>query len=145
VLHQSKPDALSAVQATYDDAGIPAQTLSFIDDTATAFRNTDLVICRSGATTVAELTVMGLPAVFLPYPHHADHQQEKNAAPMRDAGAAVVIDEKRTGVAELEAAIAAFVCDRDKLQSAADASRALGRPQAASVIVDRLMELVGRR
>ena len=144
VLHQGKAAALSAVQARYAAAGIPATTAAFIEDMAAALHRTDLVICRSGATTVAELTVMGLPAVFLPYPHHADRQQEKNAATLPDAGAALVVDEKPTGIAELEAAIATLVCDPERRAAAASAAKSLGKPDAAEVIATRILQLTGR-
>jgi UDP-N-acetylglucosamine--N-acetylmuramyl-(pentapeptide) pyrophosphoryl-undecaprenol N-acetylglucosamine transferase len=84
---------------------------------------------------------MGLPAVFLPYPHHKDRQQEKNAAPMADVGAAVVLDERETGVAELADAIARFVRDDEARSRAAQAARSLGRPEAVERIVDGLDEL----
>ncbi|MBN2343615.1 MAG: undecaprenyldiphospho-muramoylpentapeptide beta-N-acetylglucosaminyltransferase [Deltaproteobacteria bacterium] len=141
VVHQGQPANLTNAQKKYDEAKINAVTTPFIDDTAGAFRTADLVIARSGATTVAELTVMGLPAIFLPYPHHADKQQEKNAAPMRDLGAAIVIDEKTTGVPELTAAIEEMLETPDRLESAASASKKLGRPDAASVIASRLYEM----
>jgi len=103
--------------------------------------DTDLVVARAGATTVSELTVMGLPAVFLPYPHLADLQQEKNAAPMSAAGAAVIFKEKETTPQELADAISRFVRDNDYRQRAAKASLGLGRPDAARRVVDGLMKI----
>jgi len=85
--------------------------------------------------------VMGLPAVFLPFPHHADRQQEKNAAAMKRTGAAIVLDEKVTGVAELRLAITSFVDDEHKRREAALASARLGRPDAAQQIADALREM----
>ncbi|MBW2276783.1 MAG: undecaprenyldiphospho-muramoylpentapeptide beta-N-acetylglucosaminyltransferase, partial [Deltaproteobacteria bacterium] len=82
VLHQCGADREQEVAASYREAGIEARVVDFIDDTASAYLETDLVVARAGATTISELTVIGLPAVFLPYPHHKDRQQFKNAAPM---------------------------------------------------------------
>ncbi|MBN2718610.1 MAG: undecaprenyldiphospho-muramoylpentapeptide beta-N-acetylglucosaminyltransferase [Deltaproteobacteria bacterium] len=141
VVHQGQAANLQRVQQVYDDAGIKAVTTEFIDDTADAFLNTDLVIARSGATTVAELTVMGLPAVFLPYPYHADRQQEKNAAPMKDAGAAFVLDEKATGISDLTAAVVDMLQTPGRLEDAALKSKSLGKPDAAAVIAARLKEM----
>ncbi|MBN2527217.1 MAG: undecaprenyldiphospho-muramoylpentapeptide beta-N-acetylglucosaminyltransferase [Deltaproteobacteria bacterium] len=141
VVHQGQATNLAFVQQTYDDAKIKAVTEAFIDDTASAFLDADLVIARSGATTVAELTVMGLPAIFLPYPHHADKQQEKNAAPMKEAGAAIVLDEKNTNVSDLTQAILSMVQSPEKLADAAAASKKLGKPDAAKVIATRLLEM----
>ncbi|HUT77356.1 MAG TPA: undecaprenyldiphospho-muramoylpentapeptide beta-N-acetylglucosaminyltransferase [Polyangia bacterium] len=144
VLHQCGLDRISEVERAYADRGIAAAVVPFIDDIATALAAADLVIARAGATTVAELTVMGLPAVLLPYPHHADRQQERNAAPMREAGAALVLDEKTTDVAQLAEAIGGLLGDPDRLARAAAAARGLGRPDAAERIVDGLQALARR-
>jgi UDP-N-acetylglucosamine--N-acetylmuramyl-(pentapeptide) pyrophosphoryl-undecaprenol N-acetylglucosamine transferase len=146
VLHQCGKGRRDAVAAAYAAIGATAEIVEFVDDTASAYLAADLVVARAGATTVSELTAMGLPAVLLPYPHHADRQQEKNAAPMRAAGAAFVLDEKSTGVDELAAAIGGLVRDAGALAAAAAASAALGRPDAAGRIVDGLERLAeGRR
>ncbi len=145
VLHQCGKGRRDEVIESYGDAGVFARVVEFIDDTASAFLETDLVVARSGATTVSELTVMGLPAIFLPYPHHSDRQQEKNAAPMAENGAAVVLDEKATGARELADAIAHFAGDSLALERAADASRELGRPDAAQAVVDELTSIAGGR
>ncbi len=144
VLHQCSKGRADKVRNEYVQAGVTVEVVDFIDDTASAFLNTDLVVARAGATTVSELTVMGLPAVFLPYPHHADLQQEKNAAPMSAAGAAVIFREKETAPQELADAIARFVRDLDYRQRAAKASLALGRPDAATRVVDGLMRIARR-
>jgi UDP-N-acetylglucosamine--N-acetylmuramyl-(pentapeptide) pyrophosphoryl-undecaprenol N-acetylglucosamine transferase len=144
VLHQCGEERVSEVEQAYADRGIEAAVVPFIDDTAAALAAADLVIARAGATTVAELTVMGLPAVLLPYPHHADRQQERNAAPMREAGAAVVLDEKTTDVARLAEAIGGLLGDPARLARAAAAAGRLGRPDAAERIVDGLQALAWR-
>jgi UDP-N-acetylglucosamine--N-acetylmuramyl-(pentapeptide) pyrophosphoryl-undecaprenol N-acetylglucosamine transferase len=141
VVHQGQKENLEAAQRMYDDAGIAASTTPFIEDTATAFLNTDLVIARSGATTVAELTVMGLPAIFLPYPHHSDRQQEMNAAPMREIGAAIVLDELKTDVPDLVSAILEMITTPSRLVDAGRKSLSLGKPDAAKVIASRLQEM----
>ena len=141
VIHQGQKVNLEAAQKVYDDAGICAETTPFIEDTAAVFLNTDLVIARSGATTVSELTVMGLPAIFLPYPHHSDRQQELNAAPMKAAGAAIVLDELTTDVTDLISAILEMIKTPGRLAEAGKKSRSLGKPDAAAVIATRLYEM----
>ncbi len=143
VVHQCSAGREAAVRHAYEAAGIKATVAPFIDDTAAAYAAADLVIARAGATTVSELTVMGLPAVLIPYPHHKDQQQALNAAPMRAAGAAEVLDEKTTGVTELAAAVAAFVNDKARRREAAEASYRLGKRDAARRIVDGLFALAG--
>ncbi len=144
VLHQCSKGRADQVKNEYERAEVSVEVVDFIDDTASAFLDTDLVVARAGATTVSELTVMGLPAVFLPYPHHADLQQEKNAAPMSAAGAAVIFKEKETTPQELADAISRFVRDNDYRQRAAKASLGLGRPDAARRVVDGLMKIAKR-
>ena len=146
VLHQCGVGRREAVVAAYAAGGIDARVVEFIDDTASAYSDADLVVARSGATTVSELTAMGLPAILIPYPHHADRQQEKNAEPMRRARAAIVLDERATGPGELAQAIRSLLCDGSALAAAAAASAGLGRPDAARRIVDGIERLVeGRR
>jgi UDP-N-acetylglucosamine--N-acetylmuramyl-(pentapeptide) pyrophosphoryl-undecaprenol N-acetylglucosamine transferase len=141
VLHQCGEGREQEVLAGYREAGIEADVVTFIDDTAGAYLEADLVVARAGATTVAELTVMGLPAVFLPYPHHKDRQQEKNAAPMAAAGAAIILDERETGIDELADAIGRLVRDAEGREAAARAARELGRPDAVTRIADGLFEI----
>ncbi len=143
VTHQCAAGHEPTVEAAYREGGIHAEVVPFIDDMAAAYSGADLVIARSGATTVSELTVMGLPAVLLPYPHHRDRQQHRNAEPMRQRGAAQVLDETLTGVSEMTEAIKRFVCDPSQRKKAAAASAALGRPDAAKTIVDHLENAVG--
>ena len=145
VLHQCGKGRENQVEAAYSRGGVEAKAVDFITDTAAKFLNADLVVARAGATTVSELTVMGLPAVFLPYPHHKDKQQEKNAKPMADIGAAIIIDEKTTGPRELSEAISKFVMDEEYRSAASKASRSLGHPDAAKIVVDGLMQLKKNR
>jgi UDP-N-acetylglucosamine--N-acetylmuramyl-(pentapeptide) pyrophosphoryl-undecaprenol N-acetylglucosamine transferase len=145
VVHQCCHGQEPAVRKMYADAGITAEVVPFIDDTAAAYGACDLVIARAGATTVSELTVMGLPAILIPYPHHKDHQQALNAEPMRRAGAAVVLDEETAGEETLSSVIAAFVRDGKKRREAAEASYRLGRRDAAERIADGLEALARRR
>jgi UDP-N-acetylglucosamine--N-acetylmuramyl-(pentapeptide) pyrophosphoryl-undecaprenol N-acetylglucosamine transferase len=143
VTHQCAAGHEKMVEETYRSAGITVEVVPFIDDMAATYAVADLVIARSGATTVSELTVMGLPAVLLPYPHHRDKQQQRNAEPMRRRGAAEVLDENLTGVPEMMAAIEKFVADDGYRKKAAVASASLGRPDAARFIIDHLENAIG--
>ena len=144
VRHQCGAGRETEVLGAYRQAGIDASVVPFIDDTAEAYLKSDFVVARSGATTVSELCAMGLPAVFLPYPHHADRQQEKNAEPMRRCGAAVVLDEKASSVEEMASAIRELVLDEAKRKAAASAAKALGRIDAATMIADALQTMSER-
>ena len=84
VTHQSGAKLIEALQDHYAKAGVLADLTPFIDDTASAFANADLVICRSGASTVTELAAIGVPAIFVPYPHAVDDHQTHNARFLSD-------------------------------------------------------------
>ncbi len=144
VLHQCGKGRKEKVQSAYREAGVDAKIVPFIEDTAAAYLKADLIVARAGATTVAELTAMGLPAVLLPYPHHADRQQERNAEPMRRTEAAVVLNEKLTGAPEMADAIVNFARDKERLHRSARAAASLGHPDAARNVVAGLKRLVGR-
>jgi UDP-N-acetylglucosamine--N-acetylmuramyl-(pentapeptide) pyrophosphoryl-undecaprenol N-acetylglucosamine transferase len=143
VCHQCGNGNGGAVRAAYASAGISAEVVRFIDDTAARYIAADLVVARAGATTLSELTVMGLPAVLLPYPHHKDRQQHLNAAPMARAGAALVLDEKRTTVADMADAIKTLVSDDARREASARSSLDLGRPRATCEVVDALFDMAG--
>ena len=104
----------------------------------------DVVVCRAGATTIAELTAAGKPAVLIPLPTAADDHQRKNAEVLVRAGAAEMIEQKDLTGGVIAERIAALVADTDRRRRMATAARALARPDAARVIVDRALELAGR-
>jgi UDP-N-acetylglucosamine--N-acetylmuramyl-(pentapeptide) pyrophosphoryl-undecaprenol N-acetylglucosamine transferase len=87
LVHQTGAADKDQVQAAYRKAGIDAEVKAFFNDMASRYDQADLVICRAGATTVAELTALGKPALFIPYPFAADNHQEINARAMVDHGA----------------------------------------------------------
>ena len=90
VRHQCGSSTLDITREAYASAGVDAELMPFIDDMATAYAWADIVVCRAGALTVAELCAVGLPALFVPYPGAVDDHQTANARPMADAGAAVI-------------------------------------------------------
>jgi UDP-N-acetylglucosamine--N-acetylmuramyl-(pentapeptide) pyrophosphoryl-undecaprenol N-acetylglucosamine transferase len=103
-----------------------------------AYAAAEAVVSRAGASTIAEITVAGLPAVLVPYPYGAAHEQAANAAALADAGAAAVIPDAELTAARLVAEVEPLLLDDERRTAAAGASRALGRPDAAA----RLAELI---
>jgi UDP-N-acetylglucosamine--N-acetylmuramyl-(pentapeptide) pyrophosphoryl-undecaprenol N-acetylglucosamine transferase len=136
VVHQAGAADLEATRARYVAAGVDAETTAFIDDVAAAYRAADLVVARAGATTIAELTVAGRPAVLVPYPYAVDDHQWHNARPLVEAGAALCFRESEIGAARLADEIARLLGDRARLFAMGRAMAALGRPDAAARIVD---------
>jgi UDP-N-acetylglucosamine--N-acetylmuramyl-(pentapeptide) pyrophosphoryl-undecaprenol N-acetylglucosamine transferase len=94
VLHQSGQKQMQALQQAYQEAGVEAELTPFIEDTAQAFAQADLVIARAGASTVTELAAIGVPAIYVPFPHATDDHQTTNARFMVDAGGGWLIEQQ---------------------------------------------------
>lgn len=117
---------------------------AYLDDMRTAYAAADLVIGRCGASTIAEITVLGLPAILVPYPYaYADHQR-LNGEFMARSGAAVLIDESEFDAERLVDVIERLVDSPAELKRMADSSRALGRPDAAEKIAEFVENLIGK-
>src|SRR5690349_15750613 len=95
VTHQSGEKHLEALKKNYRDEGVKAEAVAFIDDMARRYAEADLVICRAGATTIAELAAGGMPSVLVPYPHAVDDHQSANARFLADRGAAILLPQER--------------------------------------------------
>ena len=136
IVHQTGEANLEPTRALYQAGGVAADLRTFIADMAAEYRRADLVIARSGATTVAELGVVGRPAILVPYPFAADNHQEINAREMAGAGAALMFRQNDLTPGVLADAIAELAARPEKLVTMSTAMRALGRPQAAAAILD---------
>jgi UDP-N-acetylglucosamine--N-acetylmuramyl-(pentapeptide) pyrophosphoryl-undecaprenol N-acetylglucosamine transferase len=111
----------------------------------TAYAAADLLVCRSGATTVAEITARGLPAILVPYPYATDNHQEKNARQVEKLGAArLILDRDMTGKSLYEA-VEPLIASKEDLQQMADASKKFGRPNAADILANLVIEVAERR
>ena len=135
-IHQTGSDDEKTVRAAYQHLGIDATVKAFFNDMAQQYRHADLIICRAGATTVAELTVIGKGVIFVPYPFAADNHQVFNAQPLVDLGAAEMILEKDLTGEILAERITHFIAFPEELEQMAARARHLGRPAAATTIVD---------
>jgi UDP-N-acetylglucosamine--N-acetylmuramyl-(pentapeptide) pyrophosphoryl-undecaprenol N-acetylglucosamine transferase len=144
VTHQTGERDLDAVRDAYRKAGLDARVEPFLYEMDREMRAADVVICRAGATTIAELTAAGKPAVLIPLPTAADDHQRKNAEVLARAGAADLIEQKDLSGAALAERIGALVADAGRRERMATAARTFARPEAARVIVDRALELAGR-
>jgi UDP-N-acetylglucosamine--N-acetylmuramyl-(pentapeptide) pyrophosphoryl-undecaprenol N-acetylglucosamine transferase len=142
VIHQTGQADLAAIQAAYAALPFESDVTPFIDRMDEAYARADLVLCRAGATTVAELTAFGKAAVLIPYPYAIYDHQRGNAEALAAAGAAeMILDHDLNG--ERLAARLRFYCSApERLAAMASAARALGRPEAAARIVDECYALV---
>ena len=131
VVQQCRIDDLETVKALYEAAGIKADLSTFMNDVAAELAAAHLFIGRSGASTVAEVSVAGRPAIYVPYPHHKDQQQKMNANVIADAGGAWVMTEDGFTAKALLARIETFLQDPQILFTTAEKARGCGQPDAA--------------
>ncbi len=141
VKHQTGQADHATIAQAY--AGLPfqAEVISFIDHMDEAYAGADLVLCRAGATTVAELTAFGKAAILVPYPYAIYDHQRGNAEALQERGAAEMILDQQLSGPVLAARIRTFMSDRKRIDAMAAAARALGRPDAAARIVDECYAL----
>jgi UDP-N-acetylglucosamine--N-acetylmuramyl-(pentapeptide) pyrophosphoryl-undecaprenol N-acetylglucosamine transferase len=139
VTHQSGAQQVESLRQAYSAAGVQAATPAFIEDMAAAYAEADLVVCRAGATTVAEIAVAGVASILVPFPHAVDDPQTVNARFLADAGAAVLAPQSELSPERLAELIAGF--DRERLREIAKRARSLGRPEATRHVAQICMEL----
>lgn len=142
VVQQARPEDLARVRDAYRVAGIPATVETFFDDMPTLLAEADLVIARSGASTVTELAAAGRPAILVPYPHAADDHQTANAEAVRAAGAAWMVPNDRFNRGSCTRSVMALLEDPAALTRMAAAARQGARLDAASRLAD-LVERIG--
>lgn len=141
VVHQTGERDVEMVSAGYARTGLVADVAPFLYDMGDRLAQADLVICRAGATTLAELTAAGKPAVLIPLPTATDDHQRKNAEELASAGAAEVLLQAQATGSTLASRIVALASDGDARRRMSRAALAMARPDAARVIVDRALEL----
>jgi len=134
VIHQAGERNMPALQAAYAAAGVDGTLQPFIQDMAGAYAQADLVICRAGALTVAELAAAGVASVLVPLPHAVDDHQTGNARFLSDAGAAVLMPQSSLNADALATLIRSL--DRTRLLDMAQRARALARPGATAEVAD---------
>lgn len=146
ILHQTGEDDLEWVRQGYLAAGLdPQQVVPFIDDMAAAYADARLVICRAGATTLAELTACGRPAILIPFPYAAGDHQTANARELDDAGAGCLMPQTQLSPERLAHMVSELIDNRQKLGEMAANARKLGRPGATERILDECERLVAKR
>jgi UDP-N-acetylglucosamine--N-acetylmuramyl-(pentapeptide) pyrophosphoryl-undecaprenol N-acetylglucosamine transferase len=143
IIHQTGERDYNDALAAYSDLGDSAQVSKFIEDMPAAFARADLVVCRSGASTVAEIAAAGKPAIFVPFPRAADDHQRVNAEALARAGAAVVVEESKLEGVWLAETISTLLQDPSRLASMSAAARALAHPNAALEIAAMAASVAG--
>lgn len=136
VTQQARPEDKDSVIESYKKLGVQADVSPFFGDMAERIAGADLVISRSGASTVSELSVIGRPSVLVPYPHALDHDQAANAAALSAAGGASVIKQSELSPKKLSALLNDAMGDPERLDRTAAAAKATGKPDAAQRLAD---------
>jgi UDP-N-acetylglucosamine--N-acetylmuramyl-(pentapeptide) pyrophosphoryl-undecaprenol N-acetylglucosamine transferase len=157
IIHQTGQRDYESVLAAYQQLGMAqldivktrvaplapfGEVHKFIDDMPANFARADLLVCRSGASTVGEITAAGKPAIFVPFPRAADDHQNVNARALERAGAAVVVEESNLEAAYLVDTIAALLNDPARLRSMSEAAKSLAHPNAVQEIAEMVNGLV---
>lgn len=141
VVHQSGDKHLESLRAHYRAAGVEGELVAFIDDMARRYAEADLVICRAGAITVAELSAGGVASVLVPFPHAVDDHQSANARFLSAQGAALLLPQAELTPEKLAATLRGL--DRPRLLAMACRARGLGKPDAARRVAARCVEIAG--
>ncbi|HEY6249362.1 MAG TPA: undecaprenyldiphospho-muramoylpentapeptide beta-N-acetylglucosaminyltransferase [Candidatus Angelobacter sp.] len=142
LIHQTGERDYNEVQAAYSRAGIAAEVSAFIDNMPQAFAGADLLVCRSGASTVAEVTAAGKPAIFIPFPRAADDHQRRNAEAIAQAGAAVLLPEWELTRGKLAQMVTELLSNSGRLREMAAKARELGHRDAAAQVAEMVSSLL---
>jgi UDP-N-acetylglucosamine--N-acetylmuramyl-(pentapeptide) pyrophosphoryl-undecaprenol N-acetylglucosamine transferase len=145
IVQQCREEDLDRVRKAYDAAGIACELAAFFRNLPDLLAAAHLVIARAGASSVAELTVIGRPSILVPLPHALDNDQLNNATRLAESGAAWCIEQKDLSPERFAAEIEALAQKPERLGQAAIAAKACGRPDAVERLADLVEELMGRR
>jgi len=142
VNHQTGTADCDVVRKRYESASLALSTVTeFIDDMAVAYQSADLIICRSGAMTVTEISALGIPGILVPFPYAVDDHQTRNADQLSQAGAAIVIAQSDFTADSLSHEISQLATDRARLNSMSLAAQSCFVPMAAEAVADALIEV----
>jgi UDP-N-acetylglucosamine--N-acetylmuramyl-(pentapeptide) pyrophosphoryl-undecaprenol N-acetylglucosamine transferase len=143
IVHQTGAADEEWVRDRYREMAVEAEVLGFIEDMGSAYGRADLVVCRAGATTLAELTALGKPAILVPYPYAADDHQRANAEVLANAAAAEMILDAEVSPEVLAGRIVALAGDAKRLEDMGRAARALSIPDATRRVLEVCRGVVG--
>ena len=140
ITHQTGENDLAEVREGYGRMGFRVEAIPFIDSMAAAYRVADLIVCRAGATTVAEVTACGKPCIFIPYPYAVDDHQRRNAEALLNKEAGFMILDREMSGESLARLVAELIDNPERIAAAGRKARSLARPDAARVIVDEMLK-----
>tara|TARA_X000000950_G_scaffold95041_1_gene119776 strand:+ start:3105 stop:4223 length:1119 start_codon:yes stop_codon:yes gene_type:complete len=145
ITQQCREEVFEVTQEAYEAAGISVNLVPFVEDVAGELAKAHLFIGRSGASTVAEVTAAGRPSIFVPYPHHKDQQQKRNADVIADAGGAWMMTQDGFTPEAVLARIETLLQNPESLLKAAQNAKNCGMPEAAQNLADALMGIISKK
>jgi UDP-N-acetylglucosamine--N-acetylmuramyl-(pentapeptide) pyrophosphoryl-undecaprenol N-acetylglucosamine transferase len=140
ITHQAGTRHLEALKKNYDEANVEGELVTFIDDMAARYAECDLVVCRAGALTVAELAAAGVASILVPFPYAVDDHQTSNARFLTAAGAAVLLPQGELTSERLAELLTGFT--REKLADMAEKARQLAKPDATRIVAEACMKMI---
>jgi len=144
IVHQARDDDIDEVTSRYESSNITNLVQPFFNNIHDIYSLTDLMVCRAGAMTLAEVTACGLPAIVVPYPYATSDHQTKNAQAMQKNGAAILIKTEELTGERLAKTIISLLEDEKSLTQMANASRKLGKPDAVETLAKAVLNLAKR-
>lgn len=144
ITHQTGAKDFDMVCSSYSEYGIDANVYKFIDNIKEIYEKTDIIICRSGAGTISEITAIGIPAILVPFSHAAHDHQLLNAMYLEKKGAAIIVEENNLNSQSITRALNR-IFKNNNIKTMSEKSKSLGKPNAAEEIVNHLEMIIGRR
>jgi UDP-N-acetylglucosamine--N-acetylmuramyl-(pentapeptide) pyrophosphoryl-undecaprenol N-acetylglucosamine transferase len=124
----------------YNNLGINSFVSEFFDNIGAAYRLSDLVVCRAGANTIAEITAVGIPAIFIPYPYATDNHQYWNANELAMIGGAIVIKQEDLNTERMVELISKLLTNEEKLNNMRKLNKSINKPFAGTRVVDKICQ-----
>lgn len=144
VRHQAGRDKEASTRQRYQDAGVNAEVSAFVTDMAEAYQWADLMVCRAGALTVAELAAAGVGAILVPFPYAVDDHQTHNAGYLADAGGALLLPQAEMTPTHLAEMLKGLLGAREEVVKMAITARSLAHPMATRRVADICQEVIGQ-
>jgi len=144
ITHQTGEKDCAMIAAAYEKAGVPARVVAFIDDMAAEYARADVVICRAGATSIAEVTATGKACLFIPFPYAVDDHQRRNAEALVNKGAGFMLLEEDLNGEHLAHLILRLAEDPESVRHTGELAFSMARLDAAQIIVDEMISMAGQ-
>ncbi|ODS33418.1 MAG: UDP-N-acetylglucosamine--N-acetylmuramyl- (pentapeptide) pyrophosphoryl-undecaprenol N-acetylglucosamine transferase [Candidatus Scalindua rubra] len=145
IIHFSGKHGYKEIKATYDNIGIKSFVSEFFDDIGIAYGLSDVVICRAGANTVAEITAVGIPAIFIPYPYATDNHQYWNAYELARMGGALIIKQDELKPEKIVELVSNLLTNDEKLNNMKKINSSLSKPFAAAKVVEKICQILEKK